>query len=170
MNDQLRTLIRDAGTIAQDARSSFGALSAAQLNWKPSAERWSVAQCFVHLIESNKGYLPIIESVRRGTKKTRFRERLPMLPGLAGRLLIKSLDPANTRKMKAPKAFEPSQSFSREVYPRDCGGGFSREVYPRDCGRFQQRSFNANRLRHPMVWITRAASPPDVRRGYASPY
>jgi DinB family protein len=134
MNDQLRTLIRDAGTIAQDARSSFGVLSAAQLNWKPSTERWSVAQCFAHLIESNKGYLPIIESVRRGTKKTRFRERLPMLPGLAGRLLIKSLDPANTRKMKAPKAFEPSQSFSREVYPRDCGGGFSREVYPRDCG------------------------------------
>jgi hypothetical protein len=119
MNDQLQTLIRDAGTIAQDARSSFGALSAAQLNWKPSAERWSVGQCFAHLIESNKGYLPIIESVRSGTKKTRFQERLPLLPGLAGRLLIKSLDPANTRKMKAPKNFEPAQSDVSETVIED---------------------------------------------------
>lgn len=110
MNEQLDKLIQSARTIAVDARSSFGGLSAAQLNWKPSAERWSVAQCFDHLMTSNKGYLPIIESVRGGTKKTRFVERLPVLPGLAGKLLIRSLDPASTRKLKAPKNFEPAQS------------------------------------------------------------
>jgi hypothetical protein len=33
-----------------------------------------------------------------------------VLPGLAGKLLIKSLDPASTRKLKAPKNFEPAQS------------------------------------------------------------
>ena len=110
MNEQLATLIEDVRTIASDARSSFGGLSAAQLNWKPSAERWSIAQCFDHLITSNRGYLPIIESVRGGKKKTRFLERLPVLPGLAGKLLIKSLDPASTRKLKAPKNFEPAQS------------------------------------------------------------
>jgi hypothetical protein len=110
VNEQLETLIQNARTIASDARSSFGGLSAAQLNWKPSAERWSIAQCFDHLIVSNRGYLPIIESVRSGTKKTTFWERLPGLPGLAGKLLIKSLDPASTRKLKAPKSFEPAQS------------------------------------------------------------
>lgn len=83
---------------------------APQLNWKPSAERWSIAQCFDHLITSNKGYLPIIESVRSGKKQTRFVERLPVWPGLAGKLLIKSLDPASTRKLKAPKSFQPAQS------------------------------------------------------------
>jgi len=110
MNEQLETLIRNARTIADEARSSFGKLSPTQLNWKPSAERWSIAQCFDHLITSNKGYLPIIESVRTGTKKSKFWERLPVLPGLAGKLLIKSLDPASTRKIKAPKRFEPAQS------------------------------------------------------------
>ena len=110
MNEQLDTLIENARTIAEDARSSFGGLSAAQLNWKPSAERWSIAQCFDHLITSHSGYLPIIESVRSGTKKTRILERLPVLPGLAGKLLIKSLDPASTRKIKAPKNFEPAES------------------------------------------------------------
>lgn len=110
MNEQLDTLMHSARTIADDARSSFGKLSVAQLNWKPSAERWSIAQCFAHLIASNRGYLPIIESVRSGTKKTRFVERLPVLPGLAAKLLIKSLDPASTRRIKAPKNFEPAQS------------------------------------------------------------
>lgn len=110
MNEQLDTVIQDARAVAADARSSFGNLSAAQLNWKPAAERWSIAQCFDHLINSNKGFFPVIESVLSGTKKTRFLERLPILPGLAGKLMIKSLDPASTRKYKAPKNFEPVQS------------------------------------------------------------
>ncbi|HKS08456.1 MAG TPA: DinB family protein [Pyrinomonadaceae bacterium] len=102
--------MQKARTVAADARSSFGGLSAAQLNWKPSAERWSIAQCFDHLLNSNKGFFPVVESVLNGTKKTRFLERLPILPGLAGKLMIKSLDPASTRKYKAPKNFEPAQS------------------------------------------------------------
>lgn len=110
MNEQLDTLMQNARTVADDARSSFGNLSAAQLNWKPSAERWSIAQCFDHLITSNKGFFPVVESVLNGTKKTTFWERLPILPGLAGKLMIKSLDPASTRKYKAPKSFEPAQS------------------------------------------------------------
>ena len=113
MSSELDKLIGSVRTIAEDARTSFGSLSAEQLNWKPSAERWSVAQCFDHLLVSNQGYLPIIESVRNGTKKTRFVERLPVLPGLAGKLLIKSLDPVTGRKLKAPKNFEPAQSNIR---------------------------------------------------------
>lgn len=107
---ELDVVITEAKQIAGDVRASFGGLSAAQLNWKPSAERWSIAQCFEHLITSNRGYLPIIESVRSGKKQTRFVERLPVWPGLAGKLLIKSLDPASTRKLKAPKNFQPAQS------------------------------------------------------------
>jgi hypothetical protein len=110
MSTAVDKLVNEVRMIADDARSSFGKLSAEELNWKPSAERWSVGQCFEHLLTSNKGYFPIIESVRSGKKKTRFLERLPVLPGLAGKLLIKSLDPASARKIKAPKKFEPAQS------------------------------------------------------------
>lgn len=110
MNEELTTLIDDARTIADETRSSFGKFFRDQLNWKPSTERWSIAQCFDHLITTNTGYLPIMESVRAGKKQTRFVERLPVLPGLAGKLLIKSLDPASTRKLKAPKSFQPAQS------------------------------------------------------------
>jgi hypothetical protein len=35
---------------------------------------------------------------------------MPVLPGLMGKLLIKSMDPSSTRKVKAPKRFQPAQS------------------------------------------------------------
>lgn len=105
----LNALITSAKRIACDAGSTFGDLTVTQLNWKPSAERWSVAQCFDHLITSNKGYFPIIEKVLAGRKRTLW-ESMPFLPGLTGRLFIKSLDPSSTRKIKAPKRFEPAQS------------------------------------------------------------
>jgi DinB superfamily len=105
----LPSLIAAASQTAADAKSTFGYLSPAQLNWKPSPERWSVGQCFDHLLTSNKGYLPIIDDVLKGRKQS-FWESMPLLPGLAGKLLIKSLDPATTRKIKAPKRFEPAQS------------------------------------------------------------
>ena len=97
--------------VARQTQSTFGGLNAGQLNWRPDATRWSVAQCFEHLLTSNKGYLPIIDSVLAGKKRT-FWESMPLLPGL-GKLLIKSLDPASTRKMKAPKRFQPAQSDIR---------------------------------------------------------
>ena len=108
----LQSVIAEANSVASEAKSRFGRLTSAQLNWKPSADRWSVAQCFDHLLNSHKDYLPIFESVLAGKKQT-FWEKMPVLPGLAGKLLIKSLDPASTRKLKAPKNFQPGQSDIR---------------------------------------------------------
>ena len=103
------TVVTTANDVATRAKNTFGRLTPSQLNWKPSAERWSVAQCFEHLITTNKGYLPEIERVLAGDKPT-FWQRVPVIPGLLGKLLIKSLDPASTRKIKAPKNFQPAQS------------------------------------------------------------
>ena len=105
----LSSVIAAVQQVAADAKATFGHLSPSQLNWKPSAERWSVGQCFDHLINSNNGYLPIVDDVLKGRKRS-FLESMSLLPGLAGKLLIKSLDPATTRKIKAPKRFEPAQS------------------------------------------------------------
>ena len=35
----------EAEAIAGDAKTHFGHLNAKQLNWKPAADSWSVAQC-----------------------------------------------------------------------------------------------------------------------------
>src|SRR5215210_4791171 len=105
----LTDLIAAANHVANEVKTTFGQLTVTQLNWKPSAERWSVAQCFDHLLTTNKGYFPVIENVLGGQKRTLW-QNVPVLPGLMGKLLIKALDPASTRKLKAPKKFQPAQS------------------------------------------------------------
>ncbi|HEX3253897.1 MAG TPA: DinB family protein [Pyrinomonadaceae bacterium] len=105
----LPSLIGAAKDVADEARNVFGPLTPAQLNWKPSAERWSVAQCFDHLLASNKGYLPLIDNVLAGYRRTIW-QSMPVLPGVMGRLLIKSLDPVKDRNLKAPGKFQPAQS------------------------------------------------------------
>jgi hypothetical protein len=105
--EQLQAEIR---SIAEQTRNEFGTLRVDQLNWKPEAASWSVAQCFDHLITSNKGYFPIVESIVAGQKKTRFLERVPLLPAIWSKALISSLDPKTGRKLKTPAAFQPSSS------------------------------------------------------------
>jgi hypothetical protein len=110
MSSDLESVVSQADAIANDAQKVFGGLTKEQLNWKPSPERWSVAQCFAHLITSNSGYLPIIDSVLKKQKQSSTWQKLPFLPGIWAKLLIKSLDPKQARKLKAPKKFEPAQS------------------------------------------------------------
>src|SRR5688572_31032856 len=102
---EIDSLVNQADTIAHHARRVFGGLTKEQLNWKPSTERWSVAQCFDHLITTNRGYLPTIDDVLKGRKKSSIWQKLPFLPGLWGKILIKTLDPSQIRKIKAPKKF-----------------------------------------------------------------
>ena len=40
--------------IARDAHTTFGGFEARQLNWRPEPARWSVAQCFDHLLTANR--------------------------------------------------------------------------------------------------------------------
>lgn len=103
-------VIKAVESVAQEAKDTFGRLTPAQLNWKPAAERWSVAQCFDHLLTSNKGYFPIIDGVLAGQKKRTLWQSMPVLPGVMGRLLINSLDPVKGRNLKAPGKFQPAQS------------------------------------------------------------
>jgi hypothetical protein len=110
MSSDLAGVVKQIETIAVDAERVFGSLSPSQLNWKPGAERWSVGQCFDHLITTNQSYFPAFDSVIAGQKKSSVWQKLPLLPGVWGKLLIKYLDPASTRKIKAPKKFEPAQS------------------------------------------------------------
>lgn len=108
--EEVLNLRQDVLSIAEDARSEFGKLTSDQLNWKPSPERWSVAQCFDHLLTGNIAYFPIFKSILDNTRQTRFVERIPILPKVWARLLINALDPTNAKKMKAPAAFQPASS------------------------------------------------------------
>jgi hypothetical protein len=108
ISEDLSGLIYTANAITDETRVGFGGLTARQLNWKPGADQWSVAQCFDHLVTTNGAYIPIFEKVLSGEKKNTFWERAPWLPALWGKALIKAVDPESKRKLKAPKVFHPS--------------------------------------------------------------
>jgi hypothetical protein len=105
---ELGGVIRELGAVAEEARRSFGRLSAAQLNWRPSADQWSVGQCFEHLLKTNRGFYPALEEAARGGRKAGLWERVSPLSGLFGRLLVRTM--ASPRKFKAPRGLKPSSS------------------------------------------------------------
>jgi hypothetical protein len=47
---ELASLIGTLQSLAGTVLQRFGPLSAAQLNWKPAADQWRVAQCLDHLV------------------------------------------------------------------------------------------------------------------------
>lgn len=95
--------------IAHDAHSWFGALNGSQLNWKPDAKQWSVAQCLDHLLTTNRLMQQSARSALDGQRPSIWL-RLPVLPGVFGRLLVKSMTPQASRKFTAVPIVQPSAS------------------------------------------------------------
>lgn len=103
-------IISELEKISENARTVFGNLSAEQINWKPSADGWSVGQCFGHLIKINSAYFPQFESIIKGERKQNFWETYSPFSGFFGNLLFKSLSPEAKRKLKSPKVATSSAS------------------------------------------------------------
>jgi len=115
MKQELSKFIEDAEAIAEDTRKTFGGLSAEQVNWKPSADGWSVGQCFEHLIKTNSLFFPELEKIASGTRKNSFLENYSPLSSFFGNLLINSLK-KDGRKFKAPsKAIVPPSEINASI-------------------------------------------------------
>jgi len=96
--------------VTADVRTSFGQLDARQLNWRPDAARWSVAQCFEHLLAANGLMLRSARGALDGTAPRTVWQRLPLLPGVFGRMLVRSQAPQATRKFTASPLATPAAS------------------------------------------------------------
>lgn len=110
MDERLERFITTAEQIAGEVKETFGGLNAKQLNWKPSAEKWSVAQCLDHLIVSNKLEFPAIEDALKDGYRNPFWSKPPFFSKLCGNFLIGMVKPGNNKRFKAPKSFRPAQS------------------------------------------------------------
>lgn len=110
MNTEISNLLSELQSVSDDAQKTFGNLSAVQINWKPSAEGWSVGQCFEHLIKTNELFYGELEKVAAGTHRNSFLENYSPLSSFFGNLLVNSLK-KDSRKFKAPtpKIVPPSE-------------------------------------------------------------
>ena len=109
-NLTLPQIYDEAEAVAGDAKALFGHLNAEQLNWKPAADSWSVAQCLDHLISANHEYHPVFDRILNGEYRKTFLHGIPFLPVIFGRMMVKILSPNSQRKFKAPGAARPSSS------------------------------------------------------------
>lgn len=106
---------RELDQTTADVRAAFGGLDARQLNWRPSAAAWSVAQCLEHLVNTNREMCLAIDRASSPASPRTVWQRLPLVPRLYGRLMITSQAPDATRKFTAPPSARPSAS---EIDPR----------------------------------------------------
>jgi hypothetical protein len=96
--------------IAREAESVFGTLSGHQLNWRPDPSRWSVAQCFAHLVAGNDLMMRAADAALDTSRPRTIWQRLPGVPGLLGRMMIRSQGPRVARKFTAPARAQPAAS------------------------------------------------------------
>lgn len=96
--------------IARGSQDTFGRLTPRQLNWRPDEARWGVAQCFDHLVTANRLMLQSAAAALDESQPRTVWQRLPVLPGMFGRLMIRSLTPTATRKLRAPMSARPAFS------------------------------------------------------------
>ena len=97
----MNEIISELEKIGENARNTFGSLTAGQINWRPAVESWSVGQCFEHLIKTNELFYGELEKIAAGERRNSFWENWSPLTGFGGKFLINSLK-KDERKFKAP--------------------------------------------------------------------
>lgn len=118
MDERISQTTSDMQNVAEDARAAFGRLTDEQLNWKPAAESWSIAQCLDHLIRSNVEFDDDWPKLHAKTRKNSFLENWSPLTGIWGWLLIDSLK-KDSRKSKAPsKSIVPPSEIEPGIVER----------------------------------------------------
>lgn len=106
----MNEVISEYKKVGEAVKKTFGNLSAEQINWKPSAEIWSIGQCLEHLIVTNNLYFPNIQKVIDGKHRNNFFSKIPFGVDFIAVMMKNALNPNQKRKMKTFKVFEPSVS------------------------------------------------------------
>lgn len=106
----MKTWISSLDEITDSFRSEFGNLSEADLNWKPKKNTWSIAQNIDHLIELNRSYFPIIQSMREGNFKMPLHGRINFVTTFLGKAVLQAVQPDRKRKMKTFAIWEPEKN------------------------------------------------------------
>ena len=114
MNEELNNLVSELQRISADAQKTFGNLSAGQINWRPSAEGWSVGQCFEHLIKTNEMFFGELDKIAAGERQSSLLEKFSPLSGFFGKMLISSLK-KDERKFKTSPAVAPPSDIDPNI-------------------------------------------------------
>lgn len=114
MSGEMDNLISELEEISSDAKATFGNLSDEQINWRPSAEGWSVGQCFEHLIKTNEMFFGELDKIASGERQNSLLETFSPLSGFFGKMLVSSLK-KDERKFKTSTAAAPPSEIDPNI-------------------------------------------------------
>src|SRR5436190_3706273 len=106
--DFIETVGSEAVRNNDTARAVAADLTEAQLNWKPSAEQWSIAQCLEHLTIASRNFDDYFsQALERARKKRPVTHAPAYKPSMVGGWLARQINPEGGRNLPAPKIFRP---------------------------------------------------------------
>jgi hypothetical protein len=117
MGNDVDGVISEFKSISDDVKNNFGSLSPEQLNWKPTAESWTVGQCLDHLIKSNEEFYPELDKLAAGTRKNTFWQNWSPLSGIAGGFLVSTLK-KDGQKVKTNQKMSPPSDIDADIVDR----------------------------------------------------
>lgn len=153
LSPDLQRILAELADSDRRAAEMVHALSNDQLNWRPSATEWSIAQCLDHLALSNRMYSEALHRAIEQARQEPVSASIPLRPGVFGRTFIRALEPPPKRKMKAPKKIVPIDWMDKdEVLQRFLESEEAMRAVIRDGARFD---LNRIRFKNPFFWFLR---------------
>ncbi len=96
--------------ITQSFNDKFSHLGERELNWKPNARTWSIAQNIDHLMVVNETYFPVLASLKEGAYKPPFIAKLDFMVSFIGKTVLRAVNPDRKKRMKTFPIWEPALS------------------------------------------------------------
>jgi uncharacterized damage-inducible protein DinB len=106
---------KELQALSDEIQDKFSGLDVDQINMKPAADQWSIAENIAHLIQVNSSYFPIFKKLQNGSFQGAFIGKISFFPKLIGQMIHKSVSDGGKRKIKTFKSWEPSS----DQYPED---------------------------------------------------
>ncbi|HEX8272254.1 MAG TPA: DinB family protein [Longimicrobiaceae bacterium] len=99
---------RDYQAAAAEARERFGALTGAQLAWRPEPGRWSIAECLDHLHVTGEEVLAQVDAAIARGRARGLAGSPPFRYGWLGPWFVRANSPSG-RPVRAPGVFRPRE-------------------------------------------------------------
>ena len=104
LSADVRARLKEALT---EARVRLSPLMEDQRRWAPVGGGWSIDECLGHLVATHDAYLPGLVAATGSTAR-RAHGSASFRPSWTARMIRIGVDPASSKRIKAPKVFSPA--------------------------------------------------------------
>lgn len=110
IKEKIQNWEKELNAITAQFKTAFGQLPAENLNRKPNAQTWSIAEIIGHLIRTNESYYPVVKAIRNGKQNLPFVANFRFLTNMLGNMILKGVSADRKKKVPTFSVWEPQQT------------------------------------------------------------